>query len=103
MTDYILKSKTLKMVLSTDKDILDAIEESIVKNEIKMSELGQMIFIIHPDGENRPVATIPFLFGRGIVDKETAIQNISAMFNNSLKEAEEMLLNHPLSKRYKGE
>ena len=100
MNNYILESKNFKMVLSTDKSILDAIEDEFRKGTIKLSKVGQLMDIIHPDGENRPIVLTPFLFGRGLMDKEVAIANIKTTLEISEKEAEELLLNHPLTKTH---
>ena len=98
---HILKSKDFQMVISTDKPILDAIEDEFRKGTIKLSKIGQLMSIIHPDGEDRPIVTAPFLFGRGLLNKETAVHNVAHTLKISLKEAEELLLNHPLSKKHK--
>lgn len=100
MSSYILESKDFKMVLSTDKPILDAIEDEFRKGTIKMSKVGQLMNVTCPDGENRPIVLAPFLFGRGLMDKEAAIFNIKATLKVSEREAEEILLNHLLTKTH---
>ena len=99
MSDYILKSKDFKMILSTDGEILDLIEEEFRKGHIKLCKIGQLIDIIHPDGENRPIVTAPFLFGRGLMSKSVAIENIAYCLDTSLYEASNILKEHPLAQK----
>jgi len=93
------KDFKLKFVIKDNENILDELAKYFKKNfESLKDKLGHIIFIYHPDGENRPIATIPFLFGNNIIDKDYAIESIQALFNIDEIEAEELLLKHALSK-----
>lgn len=99
---YILKSKDFEMVVKTEKPILETIEKLFREGKIQLKNIGQLMSIIHPDGEDRPIVTVPFLYGRGLLDKETAIANVAMTLNVSDSEAEELLLKHPLVRTHRG-